>query len=131
MAVYTTACPRNCYSTCAMQAEVEDGRLRRLRPHPGNLATAGGPCLKGLSYVEREVSPDRILHPLRRQQDGRFARISWDAALDLIAERLIAYRQDPGPQSVLYYAASGTKGLLNAVGPSFLAGLRWLHHDLW
>lgn len=119
MAVYTTACPRNCYSTCAMRVEVEDGRLRRITPLPDNRATAGGPCLKGLSYVERVTAPDRILHPLRRQSDGAFARVSWDEALDLIAERLVAYRRDPGPRSVLYYAASGTKGLLNGAGSSF------------
>lgn len=119
MAVYTTACPRNCYSTCAMQAEIEGGRLRRLRPHPANQATAGGPCLKGLSYVERVVAKDRLLHPLERRADGSFGRVSWEVALDRIAERLAAYREDAGPQSVLYYAASGTKGLLNAVGASF------------
>ncbi len=50
MAVHTTACPRNCYSTCAFEVEVEGGRLRRIVPHAGNLATAEGPCLKGLSY---------------------------------------------------------------------------------
>ena len=117
MAVYTTACPRNCYSTCAMRVEVEDGRLRRILPHPDNRATSGGPCLKGLSYVERVVSPDRILHPLKKRPDGSFGRISWDDALDLIIDRLHAYRHDP--QCVLYYAASGTKGLLNGVGSSF------------
>lgn len=119
MSVSTTACPRNCYSTCAVKVHVEDGRIRRLEPHPDNVATAGGPCLKGLSYVERQVAKDRILHPLRRLGGGSFTRVSWDDALDEITERLRRYRDDPGPQSVLFYAASGTKGLLNAVGPSF------------
>ncbi len=119
MTVYTTACPRNCYSTCTMQAEVIDGRLRRIMPHRGNQATAEGPCLKGLSYVERVVSPDRILHPLRRQPGGNFERISWDEALSLIVEKLETYRRDLGPQSVLYFAGSGTKGLLNGVGSAF------------
>ncbi len=93
--------------------------MRRLEPHPGGLATAGGPCLKGLSYVEREVAEDRILTPLRRQRGGDFAPVSWDDALTEITERLVTYRRDPGPRSVLYYAASGTKGLLNSVGASF------------
>ena len=119
MAVFTTACPRNCYSTCALRVEVEDGRIRRIDTHPGTRATPGGPCLKGLSYVERVHSPDRILHPLRRTRGGLFQRVSWDAALDAIAERLLAVRRDPGPQSVLYYCASGTKGLLNRVSERF------------
>lgn len=119
MPLLTTACPRNCYSTCAMTVEVEAGRLLRVLPHAGNLATAAGPCLKGLSYVERVASPDRILHPLRRRPDGSFARISWDDALDEISARLLAIRKEFGPQAVLYYSASGTKGLLNRVGTAF------------
>ncbi|MGD8395009.1 MAG: molybdopterin-dependent oxidoreductase [Candidatus Eiseniibacteriota bacterium] len=115
----TTACPRNCYSTCSMRVEVENGRLRRLEPHPANRATPGGLCLKGLSYVERVHAPDRILTPLRRRADGTFETIDWDAALDLIADRLGAIRDTSGPQSMLYYAASGTKGLLNGVGLDF------------
>jgi len=118
MPVYTTACPRNCYSTCSLKVHVENGRLRRIEAHPGNHATPEGPCLKGLSYVEREHSPDRILHPLRRRPGtSEFERVSWDVALDEIAERLGRHRDSP--QSVLYYSASGTKGLLNGVGMAF------------
>jgi anaerobic selenocysteine-containing dehydrogenase len=117
--LHTTACPRNCYSTCTMTVEVEDGRLRRVLPHAGNRATPEGPCLKGLAYVEGVASPRRILHPLRRQQDGSFARIPWDQALDEIASRLQSIRDEDGPQAVLYYSASGTKGLLNRVGTAF------------
>jgi anaerobic selenocysteine-containing dehydrogenase len=120
MKILTTACPRNCYSTCTMKVQVEDDRIRRIEPHAGNRATPGGACLKGLSYIERVYSPDRILHPLRRvPESGEFERISWDEALDTIAEKLIALRSDPGPQSVLYYSGSGTKGLMNIVGRRF------------
>ncbi|GMV03827.1 MAG: molybdopterin oxidoreductase [Gemmatimonadota bacterium] len=119
MPLHTTACPRNCYSTCTLTVEVEGGRLRRVLPHAGNRATPEGPCLKGLSYVERVVSPGRILHPLRRRPDGSFRRVSWDEALDEIAHNLVRIRDEHGPQAVLYYAASGTKGLLNRVGSAF------------
>lgn len=102
-----------------MTVEVEGGRLLRVLPYAGNRATPGGPCLKGLAYVERVASPDRILHPLRRRPSGTFERISWDQALDEIAERLLRIRGEHGPQAVLYYSASGTKGLLNRVGTAF------------
>lgn len=118
MAVFSTACPRNCTSTCALRVTVEAGRLTAIDAHPGNRATSEGPCLKGLSYLERVYSPERILHPLRRTATG-FERVSWDAALDLIAERFLAARAAHGPQSLLYYAASGTKGLLNGCGQAF------------
>ena len=116
---FVTACPRNCYSTCGLRVTVEDGRLRRIEPLDSNLATPGGACLKGLSYLERVYSPERILHPLRRLRDGGFARIPWDEALDEIAARLAEARAAHGPQSVLFYAGSGTKGLLNGVAMRF------------
>lgn len=119
MAVHTTACPRNCYSTCALRVTVEHGRITAIDPHEGNRATPEGPCLKGLAYLERVYSPERILHPLRRTATGGFERVSWDAALDLIAERLRTTRREHGPQSVFHYAGSGTKGLLNGCGMGF------------
>lgn len=101
-----------------MTVQVDGGRLTKIDAHAGNLATSTGPCLKGLSYVERVYSPDRILHPLRRNaRSGTFDRITWDAALDEIAERLARYRSEP--RSVLFYSASGTKGLMNRVSTRF------------
>ena len=120
MPVFTTACPRNCYSTCTARVHVEDGRIVRLEPHTGNHATPEGVCLKGLSYVERTHSPDRLLHPLRRRPGtSEHTRISWDGALDTIAGKLERARDALGPQSIFFYAASGTKGLLNQVSHDF------------
>jgi anaerobic selenocysteine-containing dehydrogenase len=116
---FVTACPRNCYSTCGLQVTVEAGRLRRIEPLASNLATPGGACLKGLSYIERTYSPDRLLHPHRRLASGGFARITWDEALDEIASRLSDARTRHGARSVLFYAGSGTKGLLNGVAMRF------------
>jgi anaerobic selenocysteine-containing dehydrogenase len=109
-----------------MRVHVEDGRIRRIEAHPKNRATPEGVCLKGLSYYERVVSPDRLLRPLRRKTGVRgaarqedFEPVSWDDALGLIVERLDAIRRAGEQQSVLYYQATGTKGLLNAVGLEF------------
>ena len=84
MQVYTTACPRNCYSTCTFKVFVKDGKIVNIEPHAANKATPEGICLKGLSYVERANSPDRILFPHKKQKDGRFVRISWEQAFDAI-----------------------------------------------
>jgi len=102
-----------------MRVAVEDNRLVRIEPDPSNRATEQGPCLKGLSYVERVHSPDRITRPLRREPDGSFTPVEWEEALERIAAALLRTRDENGPQSVLYYAASGTKGLLNACGMAF------------
>jgi anaerobic selenocysteine-containing dehydrogenase len=120
MPVYTTACPRNCYSTCTMRVYVKNGRLRMIEPHPDNLATPEGVCLKGLSYVERVYSPDRILYPLlTNKSNGEFKQISWEQVFDILSEKLLSSKKNFGPQSILYYSGSGTKGLLNEVGLNF------------
>lgn len=120
MPVISTVCPRNCYSTCGLNVTVAGGRITGIEPDSRNRATGEGVCLKGLSYVERIVSPDRIVSPLRRLPGtDRFEPIGWDEALELIAEKLRFFREKSGPSSVLYYTGSGTKGVLNAVGLDF------------
>jgi anaerobic selenocysteine-containing dehydrogenase len=132
--MYTTACPRNCYSTCTFKVHVEGGRIVRFEPHPGNRATPEGMCLKGLSYFERVYAEDRILHPMERTgDDGEFKRISWGRALEVISEHLVRIKALSGPKSVLYYTGSGTKGLLNEAGMNFwrlFGGCTTLYGDL-
>ncbi|MEN8154308.1 MAG: molybdopterin-dependent oxidoreductase [Acidobacteriota bacterium] len=118
MKILTSACPRDCYSTCSFRVSLRDGRIGLIEPHPGNKATGEGVCLKGLSYAERVYHPDRILHPLKKT-DGTFKRISWDEALSDIENNIRDIHKNYGPGSILYYAATGTKGILNGVGKNF------------
>lgn len=113
-----TACPRNCYSTCTFRVSIKNGRIGLIEPHPDNLATGEGICLKGLSYAERVYHPDRLLHPLKKI-NGEFKRISWDNALDDIEAHIKSIQKTYGAQSILFYAGSGTKGLLNRVSGHF------------
>ena len=84
-----SACPHDCPSTCALEVEVIDGRaIGRVRGAEDNSYTAGVICAKVARYAERIHHPDRLLHPLRRvgaKGSGRFARLSWDEALDPVA----------------------------------------------
>lgn len=59
-------------------------------------------CDIGLAAPAIINSPDRILSPLKRQ-NGKFVEISWDEALSIISSRLLSYRRDPGPQSVVFH----------------------------
>src|SRR5581483_8661843 len=85
-----SVCPLNCPDSCGIVTTVEDGRVTRTDGDPDHPITRGWLCRKGSRYLERHTSPDRLLYPLRRvgpKGTGQFERISWDAALDLIAER--------------------------------------------
>ena len=119
MEIYNTACPRNCYSTCSFKVVVNGGKVVNVKPNPNNAATPEGVCLKGISYVERANSPDRILFPHKRNPDGSFSRISWDEAYRIITQKLINFRKEYGAQSVLFYASSGMSGLLNEISGRF------------
>lgn len=119
MEEFVTVCPRNCYSTCSFRVQVEDNKIRRILPFTGNLATPEGPCIKGLSYIERIHSKDRIIHPLLRTPEGKFKQISSEDALDIISSRLNHFRQTYGPASILWYKGSGMSGLTNETGSAF------------
>ena len=119
MKLISSACPRNCYSTCSLKVGVEDNIVKSIEPHEQNLATPDGPCIKGLAYVERANSKDRILYPQKRVAEGKYERISWQEAIDTIAEKLSYYKKEYGPHSVLFFAASGMSGLLNGVSTNF------------
>jgi len=88
-------------------------------PHPQNKATPEGICLKGLSYLERCYSKDRITYPLKKSDKSNFVRISWKEAIETIASKLNHFKTRYGPQSVLFYAASGMSGLVNEFSLNF------------
>jgi len=119
MEEFITACPRNCYSTCSFRVQVENNRIRRILPFSENRATPEGPCIKGLSYIERFHSPDRIIYPLIRSADGAFRQISTGNALSIIADKLISIREKHGAHSILWYKGSGMSGLTNDIGSVF------------
>ncbi len=114
--VVRAACPHDCPDTCAMLVTVENGRAIEVRGAPDHPPTAGTLCTKVARYLDRTYSRERLHHPMRRigrKGDGRFARISWDEALDEIAARFrdIAASAE-GPQAILPYSYAGTMGLL-------------------
>lgn len=120
MPVYSTACPRNCYSTCSFKVKVEDNKIVNIDPHALNRATPEGICLKGLAYVERANSPDRILKPLiKNKATGRFEEASWDETFEILAEKIKYFQSGYGNHSILFYAASGMSGLVNGFSNSF------------
>jgi anaerobic selenocysteine-containing dehydrogenase len=109
------ACPHDCPDTCATRVTVEDGRAVRIAGDPAHPVTQGFLCAKVNRYLERTYHPDRLLHPMRRvgrKGAGRFARISWDEALDEVAERLAAVRRTAGGEAILPYSYAGTMGLV-------------------
>ncbi len=111
-----SACPHDCPSTCALDVEILDERtIGRVRGAKDNSYTAGVICAKVARYAERVHHPDRLKHPLVRagaKGAGQWKEASWEAALDLIAERFLKAERDYGSESVWPYYYAGTMGLV-------------------
>ncbi|HME30440.1 MAG TPA: molybdopterin oxidoreductase family protein [Pseudolabrys sp.] len=111
-----SACPHDCPSTCALEVELLDQRtIGRVHGAKDNDYTAGVICAKVARYAERQHHAQRLLHPLRRKGkkgSGEFEKISWDEALDLVAEKFIQAEQRDGSESVWPYYYAGTMGLV-------------------
>jgi anaerobic selenocysteine-containing dehydrogenase len=111
-----SACPHDCPSTCALEVEVLDAHtIGRVRGAQDNDYTAGIICAKVARYAERAHHPDRLTTPLLRngaKGSGRFIPISWDAALDLVAEQLVRAEARDGAQAIWPYYYAGTMGLV-------------------
>jgi anaerobic selenocysteine-containing dehydrogenase len=108
------ACPHDCPDTCSLITTVRNGIALKVQGNPQHPQTGGVLCTKVSRYTERSYHPDRLLHPLKRvgpKGSGQFERVSWDEALNDIAQRLkaIAARD---PQAILPYSYAGTMGLV-------------------
>ena len=118
-------CSHDCPDSCAVLITVDEtGKATRIQGDPSHPVTRGFLCAKVAKYLDRVYSPARLLQPMRRRPGvgkgkmapGReaevFEPIGWDAALNLIAERLSSIAQKHGPESILPYSYAGNMGVL-------------------
>ncbi|HTQ79096.1 MAG TPA: molybdopterin-dependent oxidoreductase [Thermoanaerobaculia bacterium] len=111
----TTACPLDCPDACSLEVEVVDGRVARIEGSRRNPLTSGFICNKVRRFADHVYAPERLLYPaLRRgaRGEGKFEWISWDAALDLVAEKMREARARHGGESILPLSYGGSNGLL-------------------
>jgi anaerobic selenocysteine-containing dehydrogenase len=130
--VVHAACPHDCPDACGVLITVEGGRATKIQGDPRHPVTRGFLCAKVAKYLDRVYSPDRVLYPMRRIAakgmttaarpelvEGAavptqpWQRITWDEALDEIAQRLRKIIAEFGSEAILPYSYGGTLGALN------------------
>jgi len=114
-----SVCALDCPDTCGLLVNVENGVGSKLRGDPDHPITRGFLCGKVARYLEREYSPQRLMHPMRRvgaKGEGRFEQIIWDEAILTITDRLKAVAAEWGGEAILPYSYAGTMGMLNGSG---------------
>ncbi len=107
-----TACTMDCPDACSLVATIDGDRVVRLRGNSDHPFTAGFTCKKIKKHLKRLQSPERILHPMLRK-GNRWEKISWDAALNLCAEKIDALRDDPF--AIAHVRSSGAKGVTKEI----------------
>ena len=108
-------CPLDCPDACRLKIRLERDENARERAvkisgDPQHPITQGFACAKTVHYPARHYHPDRPLHPLKKV-GGKFQRVTWEQALDEIAEHLRGVLAEHGPHAILRYNYAGTMGL--------------------
>ena len=103
-----------CTTHCGIVGWVQDGRVRLIEGNPLDPNTQGTICSKANGMISATEQPERLLYPMRRvgpRGSGRWKRISWDEALDEIADRMRPLRENGTPERfVFHYGRDKTKG---------------------
>src|SRR6185369_13361439 len=113
--VVETACPLDCPDACSLAVTVQHGKVITIDGSHKNPVTDGYICAKVRRFGERVYGPDRLLYPAirkGRKGEGRFERVTWDVALDRIADEMRRAKETRGAESILPYSYGGSNGLL-------------------
>ncbi|MBI3049251.1 MAG: molybdopterin-dependent oxidoreductase [Acidobacteria bacterium] len=111
----STVCPLDCPDSCSLDVDVQDGRITAIDGSTANPVTDGYICAKVRRFPERLYGVDRLLYPAARKGPkgaGSFKRVSWEEALELVADRMLEARERWGGESILPYSYGGSNGLL-------------------
>lgn len=111
-----SVCPLDCPDTCSLVATVDGDRLVKIRGTTANPLTGGVLCNKVTRYYPDFVhGENRLRYPQRRvgaRGEGRFERVSWDEALDLIHARFAEIIERHGAEAILPLNYAGPHGML-------------------
>ncbi len=121
-----SVCPHDCPSVCALDVEVlDENTIGKVYGAKNHSYTQGVICAKVSRYSERVHHPERITQPMKRVGDksslrnggkAAFEAISWDEALDAIAEKFQSIIKEHGAEAIWPYHYAGTMGLVQRDG---------------
>jgi len=94
-----------CHNHCNIDVFLRGGKVIRVEGVQNDPRTKGSLCSKGLAAVQYLNDPRRLLYPVKRigkRGEGKWKRISWDDALNEIAEKFNSIKRKYEPQAVLF-----------------------------
>lgn len=127
--VYTSCPGWGDHEFCALKTIVKDGKIVRTEPaeYTGAEANEGYICQKGVMSCRQPYNEKRLTHPLKRvgeRGEGKWEKVSWDQALDEIAEKLLDLREQYGPETLAMWnvvaSVPPSQGLASVLSSRFL-----------
>lgn len=110
----------NCGGRCVLNVHVQDGKILKITTETEKDVNGTYPlqaCPRGLLCQHTFLNEDRLKYPMKRvgkRGEGKFERISWSEAIDLLASEWIRIRDTYGPGSRYVIYGCGIDGLLRA-----------------
>lgn len=95
----------HCSVGCATDAVVQNGVWVRQNPVFDSPINLGAHCAKGAALREHGHGEYRLKYPMKLV-DGKYQKISWDEALDGITKKMLALREENGPDSMFFIGSS-------------------------
>ncbi|MFP4516762.1 MAG: molybdopterin-dependent oxidoreductase, partial [Desulfovibrionales bacterium] len=113
-----------CTVRCPMMGVVEDGRVKFIQGNPHAAGIQGSLCARGAAGVALIEDDERPQFPMIRtgeRGEGKWRKVSWDEALDYVAEKLNVVRKNHGDRAVLFSDRGGPfrdlhRAFLRAIG---------------
>jgi anaerobic selenocysteine-containing dehydrogenase len=100
MRIVRSAC-RGCHGVCQVLVHLDGDRVVKVTGDPDSITSRGYLCPKGSAAPELLYHPDRLTHPLRRvgrRGENRWKKVSWEEALNEMADRLTQIKRESGAE---------------------------------
>jgi len=101
---------RMCHGGCGVLVYTKNGKVAKIAGDPACPINHGTLCSKGIASAQLAYHLDRLTYPVKRigaKGSGKWERISWDEALDTIAERILHYKDSFGAESIVMGYGTG------------------------
>ena len=136
---WVATCCQGCTQWCAVELFVQDGRAVRVRGNQNSKTNHGYCCPRGHMIPAQLYNPDRIKSPLKRTNpvkgrgvDPRWVPITWDEALDTVADKMLELRKNGEAHKFVYirgrYSATSTNLLYGAL-PRIYGSTNYFSHS--
>jgi anaerobic selenocysteine-containing dehydrogenase/Fe-S-cluster-containing dehydrogenase component len=119
---YASVC-RECPAGCGIHVRVREGRAVKLEGNPVHPENEGKLCSRGHAALQGLYNPDRIQNPVLKREDGRWVRLSWDDAEELIADKVRTLIAE-GNGGRIAFLGSHQTGSLDALIDEFVRTVR-------